>query len=229
MATGLALWVTGLDYIIQDWLAAHDDPEINLLWRKVSLFGLGKNQALVILVLLYIFFGAKSAGIFRFWPKAIAAILATFFRLWFGRARITRMTLDWPKKAQILLMSIPIMFAAGTICAVLKHIIGRPRPKMYLWHNETAIQLFEGFSGRYQSMPSGHVATTFALIGVLWPHFPRLRWLMLVYACISSASRVMSVTPHFVSDVLIGAALGLMTAKIFNTQLDKNSPRVPHE
>ncbi len=210
----------GWDYPIQLKIEANDTQYWNNIWRTISLFGLGKIQAAGCFIALYFYIG-RQYPFFSFWKLVFKSTLLTYLRLWRNRAQPISEMKNWPKPAQALFSAVPIMFVVGTICAVLKISIGRPRPKMLLWHNETAFHWLDGTLGRYQSMPSGHVMTTFALLTVLWPHFPKLRWPLLAYGILSAVARVMAMTTHYVSDVLVGAALGIALALIFNRQLSR--------
>lgn len=218
---GLSLWATGIDYTIQDWVAAQNTQPRNDVWRVISLLGIGKVQMLICLVSLYLYVGRKTHRFIPFWKHTFLFITVSFLNLWRGKATFNDFARAWPLNARVLLTAVPIMLVIGTICALLKHAIGRPRPKMYLWYNETAAHWLGGFAGRYQSMPSGHAITTFAIIGVLWPFFPRLRWFLLAYGILSAVARVMSMTTHFASDVLVGAGLGLLLAHFFSQQFHK--------
>lgn len=216
---GSLFWLTELDYLFQVWISAYDTQPRNNIWRFISLFSLGKVQAIACLVAAYVLL-AERLSLRTYLSQALTFIYTTYFRLFICRARLTPPIQNWPQKSQIFLISIPIMLWAGTLCALLKYIIGRPRPKMYLWHNELSTHLLNGTSGRYQSMPSGHTVTTFAILTLLWPFFPRLRWAFLAYALLSAAARVMSMTTHYISDVFIGAGLGIAISLLLIQQFN---------
>jgi membrane-associated phospholipid phosphatase len=98
----------------------------------------------------------------------------------------------------------------GLFDAVTKRLIGRARPFIggdadpflympFIWKPE------------YASLPSGHATNVFAAlvaVGLVWP---RLRAIMLVYALIIAASRVI-VLAHHPSDVIAGAVVGTIGA-----------------
>jgi membrane-associated phospholipid phosphatase len=98
----------------------------------------------------------------------------------------------------------------GLFVTIVKRLIGRARPFIggdadpflylpFIWRPE------------YASLPSGHATNVFAAlvaVGLVWP---RLRPIMLVYALIIAASRVI-VLAHHPSDVIAGAVVGVVGA-----------------
>lgn len=98
--------------------------------------------------------------------------------------------------------------AAGGIAEVLKLIVVRERPGPageYLWHG------FFGHGAATHGMPSSHAAVAFGGMLVLAACFPRIRWVMIGLAVGCGVSRILPAA-HFLSDVVVGAAIGAMTA-----------------
>jgi membrane-associated phospholipid phosphatase len=113
-----------------------------------------------------------------------------------------------------LTVRLGFVFAAialpGLFVTIVKRLIGRARPFIggdadpflylpFIWRPE------------YASLPSGHATNVFAAlvaVGLVWP---RSRPIMLVYALIIAASRVI-VLAHHPSDVIAGAILGAVGA-----------------
>jgi undecaprenyl-diphosphatase len=96
--------------------------------------------------------------------------------------------------------------APSLVVTVVKRIIGRARPFVGE-HADPFLYLQFGWRSDYASMPSGHATTAFAAavaVGLLWP---RLRALMLAYALLIAASRVV-LDAHYLSDVMAGAIVG---------------------
>jgi len=94
----------------------------------------------------------------------------------------------------------------GLFATVVKRLIGRARPFV---GGDADPFLYLPFSWRpdYASLPSGHATNVFAAliaVGLVWP---RARGVMLVYALIIAASRVI-VLAHHPSDVIAGAVVG---------------------
>ena len=120
--------------------------------------------------------------------------------------------------SQLVLVTFTIrlgfVFAAiavpGLFVTILKRLIGRARPFI---GGEADPFLYLPFIWRpeYASLPSGHATNVFAAlvaVGLVWP---RLRAIMLVYALIIAASRVI-VLAHHPSDVIAGAVVGVVGA-----------------
>jgi undecaprenyl-diphosphatase len=96
--------------------------------------------------------------------------------------------------------------AAGLASNLLKHLIGRARPKLF---EEVGAVAFDplAFDFKWNSLPSGHAATLFALATALALLAPRRRAAVYAVAAVGAFSRV-AVAAHYPTDVLAGAALG---------------------
>lgn len=93
---------------------------------------------------------------------------------------------------------------AGLGNNVLKHLIGRARPKFMHAGNAE----FAPLSGSgWDSFPSGHSMASFAVASVLAVRFPRIRWIIMPLALAVAASRVVRGS-HYLTDVVAGAVLG---------------------
>lgn len=96
--------------------------------------------------------------------------------------------------------------ASGLASQVVKHLVGRPRPRM----NSPAWEaLGPSFDSDLHSFPSGHAATSFALAVVLSRRWPSLSPLFYLGAAAVAWGRVVGGS-HYPSDALAGAALGLL-------------------
>jgi len=95
---------------------------------------------------------------------------------------------------------------AGLTVQLLKGLTGRERP--YQSGGET---IFHGPSLAFQSFPSGHASTAFAMAGVLARQHPKQKDLYYALAAIISLGRIHK-QKHFLSDVTVGAAIGLDSA-----------------
>ncbi|OOE80665.1 phosphatase PAP2 family protein [Salinivibrio sp. ML198] len=63
------------------------------------------------------------------------------------------------------------------------------------------------------SMPSGHTAAAFLMASLLSTFFPSLTLLVFIWASLIGISRVL-LGVHFVSDIVVGAGLGLLCATL---------------
>jgi len=106
------------------------------------------------------------------------------------------------------------LLSSGIMVQVMKHLIGRARPRL------TADPLFIGpsFRSGYDSFPSGHAAVIFCLAYILSLHFPRCRIVFYMFASIVALNRVEDFA-HFPSDILAGAVIGLIVAKILSVKV----------
>lgn len=126
-------------------------------------------------------------------------LLFIYFRLKPNRLRESQAIFVW--------LSIAI---SGIVADILKFIVGRSRPRLFLEQNIYGFDHFK--TGHiWNSFPSGHSTTAFSLGVALAFLFPRYRpWLLLV-AFIIASSRII-ITAHYFSDVLIGGLIGGLTA-----------------
>ena len=93
-----------------------------------------------------------------------------------------------------------------TIFKSLKHVSGRRRPCQIEPHCWATLLPPDQFS-----FPSGHTITAFAVAVTLGEFYPILMPALLVCALGIAASRIL-LGMHFMSDVLVGAALGMFLA-----------------
>ena len=100
--------------------------------------------------------------------------------------------------------------AAALTAQALKHLIGRPRPRMT---HGGGFQFGPSWDTGLDSFPSGHAAAPFAVAAVLARHFPRAGWLLYGAASFVALSRVARGS-HFPTDVLAGVGLGLVAGYV---------------
>ena len=106
--------------------------------------------------------------------------------------------------------SLCIGFAAtGIVAQLLKHMIGRARPKIA----DTLIIIGPTWKSKYDSFPSGHTAVAFCFAYILSAYYPKYRVLFYLLAILVGAGRL-KVPSHFLSDVIAGAVIGLFIGKL---------------
>ncbi len=108
-----------------------------------------------------------------------------------------------------LLLTVVAAYLARTIVVEsLKWLTGRPRPRQM-----DGVTVFCGPSAEYHSFPSGHAAFAFMFATIAGAYFPRWRWLWYVWAAYICAMRMVA-DAHFLSDVLLGGLIGVLTASL---------------
>ncbi|MDY6850490.1 MAG: phosphatase PAP2 family protein [Thermodesulfobacteriota bacterium] len=95
--------------------------------------------------------------------------------------------------------------ASGLLTQVLKHLVGRPRPR--LW-SQGVSHFGPSLTSGLDSFPSGHTATSMAAALVLSYYYPKSAPLFMFGAAFVGVARLIGGS-HFPLDVLGGAALGL--------------------
>ncbi|PKN05735.1 MAG: phosphatase PAP2 family protein [Deltaproteobacteria bacterium HGW-Deltaproteobacteria-9] len=98
---------------------------------------------------------------------------------------------------------------SGVIINLIKPLVGRMRPKLLFEANLYGFDPFR-IGYEYNSFPSGHATTVFALATALALFFPRWRLPLVGFAVVVGVSRIV-VGAHYLSDVMAGAYVGLMT------------------
>jgi undecaprenyl-diphosphatase len=93
---------------------------------------------------------------------------------------------------------------------LLKHAIGRPRPKFM--HAGT-LELSPSAGSGWDSFPSGHATASCAVAMVLAIRFPKAKWVILTIALAIAASRIVR-GAHYLTDVTGGALLGCLLGRI---------------
>jgi membrane-associated phospholipid phosphatase len=137
---------------------------------------------------------------------AIVALAAAAVARHFGaRGR------DLPLLINYSLAFIAMLTLGSAVLHVIKLVLGRRRPR-----DDMEMGLYEfkpfAFNLEYNSFPSGH-ALTISCVAVIftcvWPH-----WWPLFFAVAAALAITRALlTAHFLSDVLIGAGLGLLAGR----------------
>jgi undecaprenyl-diphosphatase len=101
------------------------------------------------------------------------------------------------------------LVTAGISVQLLKHLIGRARPRL----TDDSIFIGPSLKSGYDSFPSGHTTLAFCLAYILSQYFPKYRTPFYLFALVVSLERIEDIA-HFPSDVLAGAVVGLIVGKI---------------
>jgi membrane-associated phospholipid phosphatase len=109
---------------------------------------------------------------------------------------------------------------SGLITNIVKFALGRPRPILFLKNSITEFNPFT-YDHLYFSMPSGHTTTAFAFFVALSIVYPKYKYLFISIAILAGISRVV-LQKHYLSDILVGALIGFVSAIIlYNSYFKK--------
>ena len=95
---------------------------------------------------------------------------------------------------------------AGLVTDAIKPLLGRARPHYFLNDDVYGFHPFSFHAHDWNSMPSGHSTTAFAVAFALSALFPRGRVVFLLFAVAVLLSRLM-INAHYPSDVVAGMAV----------------------
>lgn len=126
---------------------------------------------------------------------------------------------------QVLPRLLACSFVSGLLALACKSLIVRKRP-LHFTPEYLAGHVTETFgswlpwmtdgaaSNDLRSFPSAHTATAFGLaVGLSWL-YPQARWFFFLIASLAACQRIV-VEAHFMSDVIIGCAIGIALALLF--------------
>jgi membrane-associated phospholipid phosphatase len=109
-------------------------------------------------------------------------------------------------------LALLVAFVAGSVVLhVIKIFLGRRRPRDEFEHGLYGFRYFT-WQLQYDSFPSGHSMTIFSVAVILAAAFPVLAPLWIAAAAWFALTRAL-LTAHFLSDVLVGAAIGTLAAR----------------
>ncbi|HYM18956.1 MAG TPA: phosphatase PAP2 family protein [Micropepsaceae bacterium] len=139
---------------------------------------------------------------------ALAALAYVGTQVWIMTASSSPVIAAISDYALALLAS----FVAGSVVLhVLKIFLGRRRPRDDVEHGLYGFRYFT-WQLQYDSFPSGHAMTIFSVAVLASIIVPKLAPLWFGIALSLSVTRAMLIA-HFLSDVLIGAALGILATR----------------
>jgi len=131
---------------------------------------------------------------------AISLIFVFIYEYLHGRKK-------WTVQWIYLLLSIMVASMLGDC---FKYLLGRYRPIMLYEHAAYGFH-FLGTQWSLNSTPSGHSLRIFSLMTGLTLMFRRYAWAFITIALLVGVSRII-VHDHYLSDVLFGAYLGIISA-----------------
>jgi len=190
-----------------------------LLWAGVILIVLGAACFPIDRRAAHAIYDHESAAFERFlertthWAKAghwlIAAIIA------YGIS-ILILTFGGPveaarEAAQYSVAFIACLAVGSAILHGMKLVVGRRRPRDDMEMGLYGFMPF-AFNTNFNSFPSGHALTIFCVAVIFTCVWPMLWWLWFAIATFLAGVRAL-LTAHFLSDVLIGGGIGLITAR----------------
>jgi membrane-associated phospholipid phosphatase len=135
-----------------------------------------------------------------YWLGHGSVVLPVLLTMWLLALIIRR-----PALARAAGLSILAFILSGMTAQVVKHLVGRPRPRLWA---EGATFMGPTFAEGFNSFPSGHTATSMAVAVVLSWYCPRGAPVFFTLASFVAASRLLGGS-HFPIDILGGVALGL--------------------
>ncbi len=190
-----------------------------LLWAGVFLLVIGAGCLPIDRIAAHAFYDHESVAFEQFlertthWAKAAHWLVAAVIALVAAQAglAIWGERVDFRLAANCSLALIACLAAGSAILHGIKLIVGRRRPRDDM---EMGLYGFVWFKFKldYNSFPSGHALTItcVALIAsCVWPHLAILWFAIAFWLGVTRALLVV----HFLSDVFIGAGIGLLAGR----------------
>ena len=141
----------------------------------------------------------------------------------FALSLVTVYLVYFKRKEQGLAFFYSFLFSAIGV-QIIKNLVHAPRPKLF-FESGQYLHFIDGVSlSNNASFPSGHTATAFALATVLVLFMKDRSWqfLLLTGAVLVGYSRIY-LAQHFLSDVMIGALMGTISAVTAVVMVKKKS------
>ncbi|MBW1899282.1 MAG: phosphatase PAP2 family protein [Deltaproteobacteria bacterium] len=123
------------------------------------------------------------------------------------------------KSAQKSLFMFSTVAASGILVDIIKVIAGRFRPVLYFNRGLFGFDFFH-IDSDHLSFPSGHSATAMSIMVALGKLFPEFRYLFYATGVIIALSRAV-ITAHYLSDVITGALIGVLTSVLLYNRFFK--------
>ena len=179
-----ALLIAYADKTIAFFMADIIDKPMLALWRDITKAG---DSWPYFAIALTLFFGGRA------------------LMLWTAPHTVAKLYDNWARLGLFILICLS---SSGLVVHGIKRGLGRVRPKHLLSDNEYGFTYLTS-DWTYNSFPSGHSQTAFAVATILCLFAPRYWWAFLSGAAIIAFSRVI-INAHFLSDVIVGSFIGLV-------------------
>lgn len=138
-------------------------------------------------------------------------LILTYFPL-----RIIWKNKTWSMKLLFIFLSLS---ASGLVNLVVKWLAGRNRPINYFTHGLYGFNYF-GVGYELTSLPSGHAVTAFSIASAVSILFPRAGIAAFVIAISIGTTRII-LTSHYLSDVIAGAGIGILSTMLVKYFFDR--------
>ncbi|HUK57368.1 MAG TPA: phosphatase PAP2 family protein [Nitrospiria bacterium] len=182
---------------------------------RVSRKGLIRAGVIVALLLLVFLEDGPIRGVIK--DLRVHAVLKLMHLLtWLGRGWVLGAEAialygigRWLKRPELKQAGVRCLIAvsvAGAAVQVIKHLVGRPRPRLV---DRGIVDWGPSFVSGHDSLPSGHTISAFAMAAVLSAFYPAGQWIWYALAVLVAFTRIY-IDAHFPSDVFVGAVLGVL-------------------
>jgi len=141
------------------------------------------------------------------WGGVLAFLIG---RIMFLRAKLTPTAPFYQALSRSGLFVLVSLAYSAVIVHAMKLSFGRPRPKVMFTEDFYGFHFF-AFDTKFNSFPSGHSQTIWAVMISLAILFPKGRYVFIAAAVLIASSRVL-VTAHYPSDVVMGSFIAIMCA-----------------
>jgi membrane-associated phospholipid phosphatase len=185
LLVGSAWWV---DLSLAVWLQQNVTPGVDHVFQQVGRLG---NSGMYVGAALTVYVGSLSA-VARGWAGPTRGGYAS-----------------WTRGSLLLLATLMV---GGLITLILKKTVARARPQAFF--DNGIYGLGAPFCGKpFDSFPSSHTFTAFAVAAVIGVIRPAWRWPAMALAGMVAVSRLVNLN-HYLSDVGAAALIAIVTAHI---------------
>ena len=176
--------------------------------------------SLSLIIVCYFFVDIPLAQHFRHIPHTEYTIATLFTNLieadynlylWSILFLLLRYLWKKPELANRCLLIFISLLIVSVLTEIVKFLLGRARPELLFSQNLYGFTFFSS-SDSSQSLPSLHACTIGVICGALACFYPRWSVRLLLLSFILAFSRVI-LTVHFLSDIIVGITLGILTAQ----------------